>query len=90
MRDPSLRSIIAHDYRQMRSDFGPLIADKLAGDGIESPFSGEELGTLFSAIGSGLILQHYLEPGAVDPQLLSRALRRLLGLPQPDVGASAS
>ncbi len=39
---------------------------------------------LVSAIGSGLILQYYLEPDAVDPALLSRALRRLLGLPQRD------
>jgi hypothetical protein len=81
MRDPSLRSVIAHDYRQMRAEFGPLIAAKLVDEGLETPFTGEELGTLVSAIGSGLILQHYLEPGAVDPELLHAALRRLLGLP---------
>jgi AcrR family transcriptional regulator len=82
MRDPSLRAIVAHDYRQMRADFGPLIAAKLDEAAIETPFTGEELGSLVSAIGSGLILQHYLEPGAVDPDLLPRALRQLLGLSQ--------
>jgi AcrR family transcriptional regulator len=81
MRDPSLRSVIAQDYRQMRAELGPLVAAKLVEEGLETPFTGEELGTLISAIGSGLILQHYLEPGAVDPELLPAALRRLLGLP---------
>ncbi len=84
MRDPSLRTIVAHDYRQMRGEFGPLIAAKLDEAGIGTPFTGEELGCLVSAIGSGLILQHYLEPGAVDPEILPRALRQLLGLPQRD------
>ena len=82
MRDPSLRTIVAHDYRQMRAEVGPLIAAKLAAAGIETPFTGEELGCLVSALGSGLILQHHLEPGAVDPEILPRALRQLLGLSQ--------
>ena len=82
MRDPSLRDIVAHDYREMREEFGPVIERKLAEEGIVTPFSAAELGSLVSALGSGLILQYYLEPGAVDPELLPRALRRLLGLPQ--------
>jgi len=82
MRDPSLRSIVAHDYHEMREELGPIIERKLAEEGIVTPFSGAELGSLVSALGSGLILQYYLEPGAVDPELLSRALRRLFGLPQ--------
>jgi AcrR family transcriptional regulator len=82
MRDPSLRTVVAHDYREMREELGPLIERKLAEEGITTPFSAAELGSLVSALGSGLILQYYLEPEAVDPDLLSRALRRLLGLPQ--------
>jgi AcrR family transcriptional regulator len=82
MRDPSLRTVVAHDYREMREEFGPLIERKLADEGITTPFSAAELGSLISALGSGLILQYYLQPEAVDPDLLSRALRRLLGLPQ--------
>ncbi len=84
MRDPVLRAIVANGYREMRADLGPLIKRKLTAEGIDTPFTGEELGSLVSAIGSGLILQYYLEPDAVDPALLSRALRRLLGLPQRD------
>jgi AcrR family transcriptional regulator len=81
MRDPPLRAVVSHDYRQMREDFGPVIERKLAEEGIATPFTAAELGSLVSAMGSGLILQYYLEPGAVDPELLPRALRRLLGLP---------
>lgn len=81
MRDPSLRTVVAHDYRQMREDFGPVIERKLAEEGITAPFTAAELGSLVSAMGSGLILQYYLEPEEVDPDLLPRALRRLLGLP---------
>jgi AcrR family transcriptional regulator len=88
MRDPSLRTIVAHDYRQMRDEFGPLIERKLAEEGVSTPFSGQELGSLVSAVGTGLILQYYLEPKAIDPDLLSRALRQLLGLPRrPTRGA---
>jgi AcrR family transcriptional regulator len=81
MRDPALRSVMAHDYRQMREEFGPVIERKLADEGITTPFSAAELGSLVSAVGSGLILQYYLQPEEVDPDLLPRALRRMLGLP---------
>lgn len=84
MRDPSLRAIVVQDYQQMRCELGPVIERKLEEEGIRTPFSGTELGSLVSAVGSGLILQYYLEPDAVDPALLSRALRQLLGLPQRD------
>lgn len=82
MRDPSLRTIVATDYGQMREEFGPLIERKLAEEGITTLFTGAELGSLVSALGTGLILQYYLQPEAVDPVLLPRALRRLLGLPE--------
>jgi AcrR family transcriptional regulator len=80
MRDPALRGIVAHDYREMRAEFGPEVERKLREVGITTPFTAAELGSLVSALGSGLILQYYLEPDAVDPGLITRALRRLLGL----------
>jgi hypothetical protein len=48
---------------------------------IGTPFSCLDLGSIVSAVGTGLILQYYLEPAAVDPELLPRVFRRLLGLP---------
>ncbi len=87
MRDPSLRAVVAKDYRQMREEFGLLIERKLAEEGVTTPFAAAELGSLVSALGSGLILQYYLQPEQVDPDLLPRALRQLLGLPQRGVAA---
>lgn len=89
MRDPSLRTIVATEYGQMREEFGPLIERKLAEEGITTLFTGAELGSLVSALGTGLILQYYLQPEAVDPALLPRALRRLLGLPQREAPSPA-
>jgi AcrR family transcriptional regulator len=89
MRDPALRPVVSGDYREMRAELGPLIDRKLAEAGIATPFSGSELATLVSALGSGIILQYYLEAEAIDPTLMARALRQLLGLPQRDHAAGA-
>ena len=45
-------------------------------DGLASAWTGAPL---VSAIGTGILIQYYLEPGAVDPELLPRALRALFG-----------
>ena len=79
MRDPALRAELAAGYRSMRASLQPVIDEGLAADGVQSPFGGSELATLFSAIGTGILLQYYLEPGAVDPELLPRAMRQLFG-----------
>ena len=86
MRDPALRAELADGYRTMRDSLGPEIERGLAADGVRSRFDGSELATLVSAIGSGILLQYYLEPGAVNPELLPRALRLLFGYGQSDVG----
>jgi AcrR family transcriptional regulator len=79
MRDPALRAELADGYRTMRASLAPIIERGLGADGVRSDFDGSELATLVSAIGTGILLQHYLEPGAVDPELLPRALRALFG-----------
>jgi hypothetical protein len=66
----------------MRAEIGPALESRLSDAGIATPFTGPELGSLLSAVGTGLLLQHDLEPAAVDPELLPRAMRQLLGLPQ--------
>ena len=86
MRDPALRAELADGYRTMRASLAPIIERGLVDDGVRSRFEGSELATLVSALGTGILLQYYLEPGAVDPELLSRALRQLFGYaprPQP-------
>lgn len=84
MRDPGLRPGVAGAYELMRREYGPVIHEKLAEEGIAPPFDGPELGALVSAVGSGVLLQYYLQPDAVDPDLVSRALRRLFGMPPSD------
>jgi AcrR family transcriptional regulator len=79
MRDPALRAELADGYRKMRESLGPVIERGLAADGVRSRFDGSELATLVSAIGSGILLQYYLEPRSIDPELLPRALRLLFG-----------
>ncbi len=79
MRDPTLRSELAEGYRTMRRSLAPTIETGLAAEGVHSRFDGSELATLVSAIGTGILLQYYLEPTAVDPELLPRALRQLFG-----------
>ena len=79
MRDPDLRADLADGYRRMRASLGPIIEHGLEADRVLSGFDGSELATLVSAIGTGILLQYYLEPGAVDPELLPRALRCLFG-----------
>ncbi len=79
MRDPALRAELAEGYRAMRQSLAPVIERGLAADGTRSTFGSSELATLVSAIGTGILLQYYLEPGAVDPELLPRALRLLFG-----------
>ena len=41
-----------------------------------------EFVTLFAAISNGILLQYYLDPDPVSPDLLPRSLRTILGLPQ--------
>ncbi len=79
MRDPTLRAELAEGYRTMRGSLAPTIEAGLAADGVRSRFDGTELATLVSAIGTGILLQYYLEPTAVNPELLPRALRTLFG-----------
>jgi len=79
MRDPTLRAELAEGYRSMRRSLAPIIESGLAAEGVRSRFDGSELATLVSAIGTGILLQYYLEPAAVDPELLPRALRQLFG-----------
>ncbi len=89
MRDPALRPVVDQAYEQMRCEYGPIIHERLVERGIAPAFTGRELGALVSAIGSGLLMQYYLDPDAVDPDLLPRALRVLLGLPATEGAAGA-
>ncbi len=92
MRDPELRARLVEGGADLYREVGGRLDAKAAAEGLEPPFQGEELARMLSALGSGLILQVYLEPDAIDPAMYGRAIRLLLGLPPepavPDEGAT--
>ena len=67
MRDPDAPrrpgGRLSPDARVARADHRA----RPGGGRVLSGFDGSELATLVSAIGTGILLQYYLEPGAVDP-----------------------
>jgi AcrR family transcriptional regulator len=79
-RDPEiLRRVVAENesYRRLTGD---LIDGMLAKAGRTAPFTGRELGILLNALATGFALQLQHEPDAIDPKLLVRAARYLVGL----------
>lgn len=80
MRDPELRAAMARDNEELWEEMGTRFAEKLAGAGVQG-FTGVEFAKLVNALGSGLLLQLYIDPSVVDPRLFARAIRALLGLP---------
>jgi AcrR family transcriptional regulator len=83
VRDPAIRErLLAGGLdRQRRS--AETIDAQLAAEGISAPFTGGELGLLLNALATGMAIQHALDPDSVDPRLLVRAARRLVGLDVP-------
>lgn len=81
MRDPRLRELLVEGSDDLYRQSGQRLEAKLAEAGVRSTFTGVELARLFNALGSGLLLQLYLDPDAVDPELFGRAIRLLTGLP---------
>lgn len=81
MRDPAIRRLLVEGNERLYRESGERIAAKLAAADLTPPFTGLELARVLSALGSGLLLQAYLDPDAVDPDLLGRAIRVLVGLP---------
>ena len=96
MRDPRMRELLVEGTDELYRQSGRRLEAKLAEAGARSAFNGTELSRLMNALGSGLLLQVYLDPDAVDPALFGRAIRVLAGLsmdepraPAPDEGAAA-
>ncbi len=81
MRDATLRGRLAAAWRAVRADLGALVAAKLAAEGLAAPFTAIELATIIQSIGTGLIVQYYLDPEHVDPALFTRAIQRILPAP---------
>jgi AcrR family transcriptional regulator len=89
VRDPAIRARLLEGAEEHRATTGATIDAKLAAGGISGPFSGREIGILLNAMATGFAIQWQLDPASVDPKLLVRAARRIVGLddtggPPPD------
>jgi AcrR family transcriptional regulator len=73
-RDPSLRAPLLASSQAM----GEALAQKLAASGAETDLDGPELGVIFDALLNGLTMHRVLDPDGTQPELLAKALRKLL------------
>jgi AcrR family transcriptional regulator len=80
VRDPTIRARYLTGAEELRTGTGETLDRVLADAGIVAPFTGTELGILLNALGTGLAIQFFLQPEALDPELLVRAARLLAGI----------
>jgi AcrR family transcriptional regulator len=78
VRDADLRPSLL----QTSDLVGAAFETKLEDAGAETGFSGRELAVVFDALVTGLLMQRALDPLSEQPELLARALRKLLA-PDP-------
>ena len=79
VRDPSLRPSLL----QTSDLVGEAFEAKLEDAGAETGFSGRELAVVFDALVTGLLMNRALDPEGEQPELLARALRKLLASDPP-------
>jgi AcrR family transcriptional regulator len=89
MRDPGLRALLVEASDELYERSGPRMERKLAEAGLDPPFTGTEFARIANALGTGLLLQLYLEPDAIGPDVFGRALRLLAGVPTTRQGTDA-
>lgn len=90
MRDPHLRELMCEGSDELYERSGEVLAAKLDEAGVTARFNGPELARLVNALGTGLLLQVYLDPDSVDPTLFGRAIRAMTGLPDVDRPAGSA
>lgn len=78
MRDERARARLAARYRVARDALAASLRERYARDGAGPPAPVEHLAWGLVALGSGLALQSYLEPGALPEDLYTAAVDRLL------------
>ena len=84
VRDPGLRPSLLHT----RDLVGEAFEAKLQDAGAEPGFSGRELAVVFDALVTGLLMNRALDPEGEQPELLARALRKLLATDPPAAASS--
>jgi AcrR family transcriptional regulator len=78
VRDPGLRDLLCRGREETLAGFASVIDRKLQEAGVDPGLTGRDLFVLLDALGTGLLMNHYLEPGAGQAELFAKALRKLL------------
>ncbi|GCE22635.1 TetR/AcrR family transcriptional regulator [Dictyobacter kobayashii] len=84
MRHPSAQQLLAERYRVAREHLTRLLQNTTTVQGKQPALPVEYAAWALIGLGSGLMLQAYLEPGALPDGLYSAVVSRLLGGTQPE------
>lgn len=90
LRHPSVQQELAERYRAARKELTALLEERYQAKGGFPAFPVEYLSWALIALGSGLALQAYLEPGALPPDLYVTIVGQLLEACHPQENASHS
>ena len=83
LRHPSAQQQLAERYRVARKELTALLEERYQAEGGSPAFPVEYLAWALLALGSGLALQAYLEPGSLPSDLYATIVGRLLEPPCP-------
>jgi AcrR family transcriptional regulator len=78
VRDAEIREQLCEGRDEAFDAFGDIIDRKLEDAGVAPGLSGRELAVIVDALGSGLLMNQYLDPDSEQSVILVRALRKLL------------
>ena len=78
MRDPGIRARLNAGRDASLSAVGEILDEKIDASDAHPGFSGRELMVILEALGTGLLMNVYLDPEAGSSELLTRATRKLL------------
>jgi AcrR family transcriptional regulator len=83
LRHPSAQQQLAERYGDARKELTALLEERYQAEGGSPTFPVEYLSWALIALGSGLALQAYLEPGTLPSDLYATIVGRLLEAPRP-------
>ena len=83
LRHPWAQQQLAERYRVARQELSNRLREKYQAEGGLPAFPVEYLAWALLALGGGLALQAYLEPGALPSDLYATIVKRLLDAPRP-------
>lgn len=78
VRDPAIGRTLGQGREAALTQLGDVLDAKLAAVGRHPGLSGRELAIILDALGTGLLMAEYLDPGSGSADLFAWAVRRLL------------